>query len=49
MFCSVEVEDVPAVVPDDEETVKKAESRSGYCKEIHGGDPFAMVLQESQP
>ena len=43
---NVEVENAPAVMPDDEEAVQKAESDGGYGKEVHGGDGFAMVAKK---
>src|ERR1019366_8885053 len=49
MFGSVEMEDSPAVVADDEEAVEKAERSSGHREEIHRGDYLSMVLQERQP
>jgi len=49
MFGSIDVEDSPAVVADDEETVKKAERSSGYREEVHCGNYFPMVLQECEP
>ena len=49
MFCSVEVDDSPAVVADDEEAVEKTERRSGHGEEIHGCNRLTMVLQKCQP
>lgn len=49
MTCNVQVENAPAVMADDEETVQKAESDGGYGKEVHSGDGFAMVAKKWQP
>ena len=47
MLRSIEMEDSPPVVTNDEEAVKKSERRSRHCEEIHCRNRFAMVLQES--
>ena len=49
MFGSVEVEDSPAVVAEEEEAAKKAERSSRHREEIHRGDYLSVVLQECQP
>jgi hypothetical protein len=43
------VQNLPPIVADDEEAVHNTESRVGTGEEIHCGDCFAMVLEESQP
>ena len=45
----VEVLDSTSVVGDHEEAIQNAKGHGWDCKEAHGADGFAMILQEGQP
>jgi len=45
----VAVQDLPAAVLDDEETVEHLESHRGYGEEVEGDDDFTVVLEKCQP
>ena len=45
----IPVKDAPAVVGDDEEAMDHPEGQCGHGEEVHRGDCFAMIAQESCP
>src|ERR1700751_172292 len=47
--CDVVVQDLPTVMPDDEEAVENPEGQSRHGEEVHGSDSFAMVAKKRQP
>jgi len=49
MFGDVEVQNAPAIVADDEETVEHGEGDRGNGKEIYCRDGFPVVTQKGQP
>jgi len=49
MACNVEVENAPAIVANDEEAVKHAESDGRHREQVHGCDGLAVIAQEGEP
>ena len=45
----VEMQNLPAMMAQDEKAVEHAESHSRHGKEVHGGDNLAMIPQECEP
>ena len=46
MACDIEVQDVPAVMTDNEEAIEETESDRRYREEVHGCDCLAVIPQE---
>lgn len=49
MACDIEVQDAPAAMADDKETVEKTEGDRRNGEEVHGRDGFTMIAEKSQP
>jgi hypothetical protein len=49
VFRDVEMEDPASTVFDDEETVQDSKIERRHGEEVHGGDDFAVIVQESSP
>ena len=46
---TLQVENRPTVMADDEEAVQQVEGNRGEGEEVHSGDGFAMIKKKSQP
>jgi hypothetical protein len=46
---NVAVQNPPPVMGDDEEAIEHAESQRRHGEEVHRGDRFSVVIQESSP
>lgn len=49
MVGNIEMDDLPPAVFDDKETVQDSKGESRYGEEIHSGNGFTMITQESSP
>jgi hypothetical protein len=49
MLCHIEMQEAPTIVTDDEKTVAHAERDGRDGEEVHRGDCFSMVAQETEP
>ena len=49
MLGAIEMEDLPAVVTDQKQTVQKAEVRRDHSEEIHPGNRLAVIFQKGSP
>jgi len=49
MFRDIEMENPSAAVLDDEETIQDSEGQGRHREKVHGGDYFAVIVQENSP
>jgi len=49
MLGDVEMQDKPAIVADDKETVEDAERDRGHCEEVHRRNRFPVILEKCAP
>ncbi len=49
ILCHIEVQDLTAVVADDEEAIQNTERERWDGKEVHRGNGFPMIPEECQP
>lgn len=49
MLCHIEMQDAPTIVADDEKAVEHTERDGRDGEEVHHGDCFSMVAQETEP
>ena len=49
MLRDVKVQDTPAIMADDKETVEYAECNRWHCEEVHSRNRFPVILKKRTP